>query len=258
MRQFQDQVALVTGGGTGIGKAAALAFASRGARVVIGNRNEERGADVVQQINDAGGEAVFRRTDVRDAGEVEALVGLPVERFGRLDIAFNNAGIEGDLHPIHELSETNLQLLLDINVMGVWRCMKHEIDRMLAQEPRPGGSRGVIVNCASIAGLVGTPGLGQYCASKHAVMGLTKAAALELAESGIRVNAVCPAVIETPMADRLAATLERTQEDKNALHPMNRTGTPEEVADLVCFLCSNESSFITGQGIAIDGGYTAK
>lgn len=258
MRRFQDSVALVTGGGTGIGRATAIAFASEGAKVVIGNRNEQRGAEVVAQIKAAGGQAIFQRTDVQIDADVQSLVHLAVETYGRLDNAFNNAGIEGDILPINELSEENFDKVLDINVKGVWRCMKHEIDQMLKQTPRDGGSRGTIVNCASIAGLVGTMGLGHYCASKHAVMGLTKSAALEFAESGIRVNAVNPALIMTPMAERIVTTLERSQEEMNAMHPMNRTGKPEEVADLVLFLCSDESSFITGQGIAIDGGYTTR
>ncbi len=258
MHRFQDQVALVTGGGTGIGKATAIAFARQGAKVVIGNRNEQRGADVVEEIRAAGGEAVFQQTDVQKAADVQSLVHLAVEKYGRLDIAFNNAGIEGDIVPTHEQTEENFDRVMGINVKGVWLCMKHEIEQMLGQSPSSSGTKGAIVNCSSIAGVIGFPGLGQYVASKHAVNGLTKTAALEYATQGIRVNAVSPAVIETPMADRLISTLEMSQEDAAAMAPMGRTGQPDEVADLVLFLCSNDSSYITGQAMLIDGGYTAQ
>ncbi len=252
MRSFAGKVALVTGGGSGIGRATALAFAREGAGVVIGNRSESQGAEVVAAIRSEGGEAAFLRTDVTSGADVEALVKFAVTMFGRLDAAFNNAGIEGTTANTVEGTEENFARVMDVNVRGVWLCMKHEIPRMLER----GG--GAIVNCSSIAGVIGFPGLGHYVASKHAVMGLTKCAALEYATAGIRVNAVNPAVIETPMSERLGRSFELDKKAMAAMHPMNRTGTPEEVAGAVLYLCSERASFITGQSILVDGGYTVR
>lgn len=251
MNRFENKVALVTGGGSGIGRATAILFAREGAKVVIGNRNESQGSEVVATIKAAGGEATFLKTDVSRAADVEALVALAVKRYGRLDAAFNNAGIEGEMLPTVDGTEANLIKVFDVNVRGVWLSMKYEIRQMLTQ----GG--GAIVNCSSVAGLVGMPAFGHYVASKHAVMGLTKCAALEYATAGIRVNSVNPAVIDTPMADRLFTEIGADQAARAALHPMNRTGRPEEVAAAVLYLCSDESGFTTGQPIVMDGGYTA-
>lgn len=258
MPRFENNVVIVTGGSSGIGKAAALAFARAGARVVIANRNEKQGGLVVDQIKAEGGEAVMRQVDVQSAEEVEAMVAFTVERYGRIDAAFNNAGAEGDLVATTELTETNFEAVMNTNVKSTWLCLKHQITQMLKQDPDEQGRRGAIVNSSSAAGLIGLPGLSHYSASKHAIMGLTRCAALEYAEQGIRINAINPAVIDTPMGRRLASKLNLSIEQVSAMHPMGRLGTPEEVAAMVLHLCSNESSFTTGQATVIDGGYTAR
>jgi NAD(P)-dependent dehydrogenase (short-subunit alcohol dehydrogenase family) len=252
MKEFDGKVALVTGGGSGIGRATALAFARHGARVVIGDRDVQRGEETVSIISDAGGTASFRETDVLVAAEVEALVDHAIAEYGRLEVAFNNAGIEGDVRPLVEQTEANYDAVMDINVKGVWLSMKYEIPRMLEQ----GG--GAIVNCSSVAGVIGFPGIGIYVASKHAVIGLTKTAALEHSAKGIRINAVNPGLINTEMADRLAAGIGTSNEELAPLHPIGRIGRAEEVADAVLWLCSANASFITGHSLIIDGGFTAR
>jgi NAD(P)-dependent dehydrogenase (short-subunit alcohol dehydrogenase family) len=252
MKEFDGKVALVTGGGSGIGRATALAFAREGAQVVIGNRNVQRGEETVSMIRDAGGSASFRRTDVVVAADVKALVDHAVTTYGGLDIAFNNAGIEGDPRPLAEQTEANFDAVMDINVKGVWLSMKYEIPRMLAQ----GG--GAIVNCSSVAGVIGFPGIGIYAASKHAVIGLTKVAALEYSAQGIRINAVNPAVIDTEMVDRLADGMNMKKDDLTTFHPIGRIGRVEEVAEAVLWMCSNKASFVTGHSMIVDGGFTAR
>ena len=253
MKEFEGKVALVTGGGSGIGRATAVAFAREGAQVVIGNRNVERGEETVSMIREAGGTACFQRTDVMVAAEVEALVEYAVRTSGRLDVAFNNAGIEGEVKPtLIDQTEDNFDEVMNVNVKGVWLSMKYEIPQML----KTGG--GVIVNCSSVAGVIGFPGIGIYSASKHAVIGLTKAAALEFSAQGIRVNAVNPAVIDTEMVDRLAGGMNVKKDDLSSFHPIGRLGRVEEVAEAVLWLCSDKASFVTGHSMMVDGGFTAR
>jgi NAD(P)-dependent dehydrogenase (short-subunit alcohol dehydrogenase family) len=252
MKEFDGKVALVTGGGSGIGRATVIAFAREGAQVVIGNRNVQRGEETVSMIRGAGGTASFKRTDVLVAAEIKALVDYAVKTYGRLDLAFNNAGIEGDIAPLIEQTEANYDAIMDVNVKGVWLSMKYEIPEMLKQ----GG--GAIVNCSSVAGLIGFPNVAIYIASKHAVIGLTKTAALEYSAQGIRVNAVNPAVIDTEMVDRLAAGLSMKKDDLTPLHPIGRLGRVEEVAEAVLWLCSGKASFVTGHSLIVDGGFTAR
>jgi NAD(P)-dependent dehydrogenase (short-subunit alcohol dehydrogenase family) len=252
MKEFEGKVALVTGGGSGIGRATALAFARRGAQVVIGDRDVQRGEETVSIISDAGGTASFRETDVLVAPQVEALVDHAIAKYGRLDAAFNNAGIEGDVRSLVEQTEANYDSVMDVNVKGVWLSVKYEIPRMLEQ----GG--GAIVNCSSVAGVIGFPGIGIYVASKHAVIGLTKTAALEYSAKGIRINAVNPGLINTEMAERLAAGIGTSKEELAPLHAIGRIGRVEEVADVVLWLCSDKASFITGHSLIVDGGFTAR
>jgi NAD(P)-dependent dehydrogenase (short-subunit alcohol dehydrogenase family) len=253
MKEFEGKVALVTGGGSGIGRATALAFAREGAQIVIGNRNVQRGEETVSLIRDAGETASFKRTDVLVAAEVKALVDHAVTTYGRLDVAFNNAGIEGAVKPtLVDQTEANFDAVMGVNVKGVWLSMKYEIPKMLDQ----GG--GAIVNCSSVAGVIAFPGIGIYAASKHAVIGLTKTAALEYSAQGIRINAVNPAVIDTEMVDRLADGMNMKKDDLTTFHPIGRIGRVEEVAEAVLWLCSDKASFVTGHSLLIDGGFTAR
>jgi len=252
MKEFEDKVALVTGGGSGIGRATALAFAREGAKVVIGNRNVQRGEETVAMIRKAGGEASFKRTDVLVTKDIEALVEHAVKEYGGLDLAFNNAGVEGDVAPITEQTEANYDAVMDVNVKGVWLSMKYEIPQMLKR----GG--GAIVNCSSVAGLIGFPNMAPYFASKHAVIGLTKVAALEYSAKGIRINAVNPAVIDTEMVDRIAAGFGMNKDELVQFHPIGRLGQVEEIAEGVVWLCSKKSSFVTGHSLVVDGGFTAR
>lgn len=250
--QLEGKVALVTGGSSGIGRATALAFARAGAKVVVSDVAVQGGEETARLIREAGGDAVFIRTDVSQPDEVEALIRQAVETYGRLDCAFNNAGIEGESAPTAECSLENWQRVLAINLTGVWLCMRYEIAQMLRQ----GG--GAIVNTASVAGLVGFRGIPAYVASKHGIVGLTRTAALEYATAGIRVNAVCPGVIQTPMIERFTAGNPAALQQLLALEPIGRLGRPEEVAEAVVWLCSDAASFVTGHALAVDGGLVAQ
>jgi NAD(P)-dependent dehydrogenase (short-subunit alcohol dehydrogenase family) len=226
--QLEDKVTLVTGGGSGIGRASALAFAREGAKVIVADVVVEGGEETIGLIKKAGGEASFVKTDVAKAAEVTALINRAVEAYGRLDCAYNNAGIEGTLMvPTADYSEETWDRVISINLKGVWLCMKYEIPQMLKQ----GG--GAIVNTASIAGLIGSRAGAAYGASKHGVVGLTKTAALEYAKAGIRVNAVCPGVIRTPMVERGIAQRPEFEQRAIAGEPVGRMGKPEEIAEAV-------------------------
>jgi NAD(P)-dependent dehydrogenase (short-subunit alcohol dehydrogenase family) len=249
--EMRGKVAIVTGGTSGIGRDTAVLFAQAGVKVVVAGRREVEGNETVELIRAAGGDGLFVKTDVAMAAEVQALVRKTVEKFGRLDIAFNNAGIEGNLVPIVIQSEADWDRTIDINLKGTWLCLKYEIQQMLKQR---GG--GAIVNMASVAGLIGSAGFATYSASKHGVIGLTKSAALETARNGIRVNAVCPAVIETPMGERIFGAPE-VKPHAIGLHPIGRFGKPMEVAEAVVWMCSDRASFMTGQSLVLDGGFLA-
>ena len=250
--RLAGKVALVTGGSSGIGRATALIFAREGAKVVVADVNGEGGAETVRLLNAAGGEAVFVQTDVARAVEVETLVTKAVKTYGRLDCAFNNAGIAGVIQPTVEYAEAHWDRVLAINLKGVWLCMKYEVQQMLKQ----GG--GAIVNTASVAGLIGLPGFSAYVAAKHGVNGLTKTAALEYAKAGIRVNAVCPGAIRTPMFERGARDNPGIEEQIVAMEPVGRMAAPAEVGEAVVWLCSDAASFVTGLPMVVDGGWGAQ
>ncbi len=243
------KVALVTGGGSGIGRQACLVFCREGAQVVVSDVTVEGGEETLSLIKQAGGEAAFVKADVAQAAEVEALVAKTVEAYGRLDCAYNNAGIAGRTARVADDTEENWERILSINLKGVWLCLKYEIAHMLKQ----GG--GAIVNTASGAGLIGVRRTGAYVASKHGVVGLTKTAALEYAKANIRVNAVCPGPIDTPM---LRGASERVIDAMAAAQPNGRLGQPQEIAEAVVWLCSDAASFVTGHPMPVDGGYVAQ
>ena len=251
---LDGKTALVTGGGSGIGRATSLAYAQEGARVVVADVNVEGGEETVQLIKEAGGEAILVHADVAKPEDTQAMVAQAVEAFGSLDCAFNNAGISGgtDRRLTADYLEEDWDRVVGINLKGVWLCMKAEIPQMLKQ----GG--GAIVNTASVAGLVGIPGTVAYVAAKHGVTGLTKAAALEYAKSGIRVNAVCPGYIQTPMVQGIFVENEGFEERVASRHPIGRLGEPSEIAAAVIWLSSDAASFVTGHNMPVDGGYVAQ
>jgi NAD(P)-dependent dehydrogenase (short-subunit alcohol dehydrogenase family) len=249
--EFENKVVLVTGGGGGIGRASALAFASAGARVAVTDRDTAAGQETVQQVRALGAEALFVQADVCRALEVESMVARVVAHFGRLDCAFNNAGIEEEHMRLADCAEETFDRIMAVNVKGVWLCMKYQLAQMLVQ----GG--GSIVNTASVAGLVGAPKMAAYSASKHAVIGLTKSAAAEYGRKNIRVNAVCPGVIRTVMYERAVQADPRLGSSVAQLHPVGRIGEAQEVAAVVVWLSSDAASFVTGHAHTVDGGLTA-
>ena len=250
--RLDGKIALITGAGSGIGRASALTFAREGAKVAVADKQVDGGQETVRMVEAAGGTASFIEVDVSDAASVEAMVNATVETYGRIDCAYNNAGIEGQVAPTDSYADDMFDKVIAVNLTGVWLCMKYEIPRLLEQ----GG--GAIVNTASGAGLIGVAGLSAYVASKHGVIGLTKTAALEYAKSGIRVNAVCPGLIQTPMVERLTADQPQLGEALVAMEPVGRTGRPEEIAESVVWLCSDAASFVTGHAMSVDGGFVAQ
>lgn len=252
-RQFEGKVALVTGASSGIGRACVRAFAREGARVIVADLSVTGGEETVRLVKAAGGDAAFVRCDVTQSAEVARMVEQTTQIYGRLDYACNNAGITGALALTADYPEDDWQRVIGVNLTGVWLCMKHEISAMLTH----GG--GSIVNISSILGAVGTMNASAYVAAKHGVVGLTKAAALEYATQGIRINAVQPGFITTPMIERVGIIEGTERYDMIAArHPMQRLGTPEEIAATVIWLCSDAASFVTGHAMRVDGGYVAQ
>lgn len=247
---FINKTVIITGAANGIGKATAIAFGERGANVVVADIVGT--SETVNAITLAGGKAIGVKCDISKESDVKAMVEKTIATYGKLDYAFNNAGIEGVMTLTQDYTEEAWQRTIDVNLKGVWLCMKYEILEML----KTGG--GSIVNCASIAGLVGFFGASAYVASKHGVVGMTKTAALENAKTGIRINAICPGVIHTPMIDRYTKGDKQIESQLASAAPMSRMGQPEEIADAVIWLCNPGASFVTGQAIAVDGGWTTQ
>jgi NAD(P)-dependent dehydrogenase (short-subunit alcohol dehydrogenase family) len=248
---FSGKVAFVSGAAAGIGEATAQAFGQAGAWVAVSDINEDGGLRTVHTIQSAGGEAIFFKCDVANPKSIENTMKDIVKNMGRIDFSFNNAGIEGESQSVVDCTEENWQRTMDINLRGVWLCMKHQIPIMLKNES------GAIVNCSSIAGLGGFVNMPAYVASKHGVIGLTKTAALELATKNIRINSVCPGVIQTSMIDRLVHGDSNELKRLVQMEPMARVGRPEEIASAVLWLCSDQSSFVTGHSLVVDGGCKA-
>ena len=250
--RVENKIALVTGGGSGLGRATVQALAREGAKVLVADLNLESAHETVIMVAETGGEASAFAMDVTVAAQVEAMVQMTVERYGRLDCAFNNAGIPGKVGTsVIDYEEEDWDRVIAVDLKGVWLGMKYELKQMLKQ------GRGVVVNTASIAGLVGLVGSSPYVASKHGVVGLTKTAALEFAQQNIRVNAVCPGVFRTPLVEKIIAELPEREELYLSAQPIGRMGRPEELAEAVVWLCSDAASFVTGHAFPIDGGYVA-
>jgi len=246
---FYSKVAIITGGASGIGMATAVAFANLGAKVVVADIQD--GSETVELIKKAGGEGIFVKCDVSQEADVKAMVDKTIKTYGRLDFGINNAGIEGVQTSLQDLTEKDWDRTISINLKGIWLCMKHEIPYLLQQ------GKGAIVNTASIAGVVAFQNMAAYVSSKHGVVGLTKVAAMELAKTGIRVNAICPGVIKTPMVDRALVSSEIVNA-YNAMIPMGRMGTPDEMAGTIVYLCSDAAAYVTGHAMVADGGWVAQ
>lgn len=252
MTQMEGKVALVTGAASGIGRASALALARAGAAVCVSDINGDGAEETAQSITEAGGKAIAIACDVTNAEDVQAMVAETVDAFGRLDAAVNNAGIAGSFtEHLHEADDMMFEQVLAVNLRGVWLCMKAELAQMLA------GGGGAIVNIASVAGLIGAPKAAAYTASKHAVVGLTKSAAVDYAKRGIRVNAICPAYTDTAMVQSAIAGNPLMAHIMERAIPMGRLGQPTEIAEAVVWLCADASSFVTGHALALDGGLVA-
>ena len=253
MNRFEDKIVLVTGASAGIGRTTLLRFADEGAKVINADVDEVNGLNVVNQVTENDGKALFIKTDVSNESEVKSLIEKIIQTFGRLDVAFNNAGVEEpNPGPIHTLVEKDWDRVIDINLKGVWLCMKYEIIQFLKQ----GG--GSIVNAASMCGLVSCFNVGSYVASKHGVVGLTRTAAMDYAMENIRINAVCPGCVHTGQVDRVTRGDPNEMDRLERAQPIGRMGTPNEIASAVLFLSSEEASFITGLAMAVDGGATAQ
>jgi NAD(P)-dependent dehydrogenase (short-subunit alcohol dehydrogenase family) len=250
---LEGKVALITGAGSGIGRATSRIFAREGAKLVLADVVEDGGQQTLASITDSGGEAVFIRTDVSKESDVAAAIAKVVSTYGRLDCAFNNAGIEGKGGLTHECTRENWDRVIAINLTGVWLCMKAEIDQLMKQ-----GKGGAIVNTSSGAGLAGVRGMPAYVAAKHGVAGLTRAAAIEYGRHGIRVNAVCPGPIRTPMMTRLLGERPNAEERFARGGPLKRLGEPEEIGESVAWLCSDHASYVTGLPMPVDGGFMAQ
>jgi NAD(P)-dependent dehydrogenase (short-subunit alcohol dehydrogenase family) len=249
---LQDKVALITGGASGMGRASALVFARHGARVAIADIDRPGGEETIERVRQQGGQGLFVQADIAESTDVQRMIGAAISHFGRLDCAFNNAGIEMPMCSVAEIPDEAWDRLIRVNLRGAFLCMKHEILYML----RHGG--GSIVNNASVAGLVGAAMNGSYVAAKHGVVGLTRTAAIEYARQGVRINVTCPGMIDTPMLRRAAEHTPQFLAAAEQMTPIGRVGQPEEVAELAAWLCSDRASFVVGQAFAADGGYVAQ